>query len=181
MTDRLPNTVARQLFLHLHELTATTASDRRELPDLVRRLGFVQIDSIRTFERAHHHILATRLSRYRPSWAGHHLERERSLFENWTHDASLIPVEYFGWWNPRFRRTGPALMRTGWWRQRVGKDPERTCAMVLEHITGNGPATARELRATNPDPPGGLRKPSGGAGIRRGRRWCSCGAPAGWR
>lgn len=156
MTDRLPNAVARRLFLHLHELGATPASLRRDLPDFVRRLGFVQIDSIRTFERAHHHILASRLPRYRPSWTDHHVERERSLFENWTHDASLIPVEYFGWWKPRFRRTGPALMRTGWWRQRVGENPERTCAMVLEHVAANGPVMTRDLKAANPDPPEGM-------------------------
>ncbi len=34
---------------------------------LVRRLGFVQVDSINVVERGHHLTLGTRLQQYRPS------------------------------------------------------------------------------------------------------------------
>ncbi len=92
---RIDNATARRLFLHVHGLSDSPAQPfrRSDLPDLIRRLGFVQVDSIRTVERAHHHILASRSTRYKPSWLAHHLEKERTLFEHWTHDAAVIPME----------------------------------------------------------------------------------------
>ena len=55
---QLPNRLARRVFLHRHSLSNTA----RATPpaDLVRRIGFVQVDSITTVERAHHMILWSR-------------------------------------------------------------------------------------------------------------------------
>lgn len=155
MTDRLSNADARRLFLSLHGLAASPAGSlrRADLPEMVERLGFVQIDSIRTVERAHHHILASRSTAYRPGWLDHHVERERTLFENWTHDASIIPVRFFPYWKPRFRRAGAAIMKRPWWRERVGDDPEGMCQKVLDHVAENGPVMARELKPDNPKAP----------------------------
>src|SRR5687768_6940462 len=69
---------------------------------LVERLGVVQVDSINVVERAHHHILWTRAHGYRPAMLTRLHEVERRLFEHWTHDASLIPTKWFGYWRPRF-------------------------------------------------------------------------------
>lgn len=163
MADRLSNADARRVFLRLHELSGRPAGParRRDLPALAESLGFVQIDSIRTVERAHHHILASRAPGYRPGWLAHHLERERSLFENWTHDASVVPARFFPYWKPRFRRTGAALMRLAWFRERLGDDPEGTCRRVLDFVAENGPAMARDLKSANPPPPEGLERAPG--------------------
>ena len=164
MVDRISNAEARRLFLWLHELSGTPAGPLRRggLPAVVERLGFVQIDSIRTVERAHHHILATRGRGYRPGWLDHHVEVERTLFENWTHDASIIPVQFFPFWKARFRRARSAIMNSQWWRSRIGDDPEATCRKVLEHIAENGPAMARDLKSGNPAPPAGATGPQSG-------------------
>ncbi|HEX8292249.1 MAG TPA: crosslink repair DNA glycosylase YcaQ family protein, partial [Pyrinomonadaceae bacterium] len=70
---------------------ATTAA----VFDLVRRMGFVQLDSISYVERAHHLTLSSRLHAYRREHLARLLERDRSLFEHWTHDASAVPTEWF--------------------------------------------------------------------------------------
>lgn len=147
MADFLPNHDARRLFLHLHALSDAPGRTfrRKDLPELINRIGFVQIDSIRTVERAHHHILFSRANAYKPEWLHHHLERERTLFENWTHDASVIPVEFFRYWKPKFRRTRERLMGRDWWRERLGEDYEETCARVKTHILENGPVRSRDL------------------------------------
>ncbi|HTE41828.1 MAG TPA: crosslink repair DNA glycosylase YcaQ family protein, partial [Steroidobacteraceae bacterium] len=67
---------------------------------IATRLGFVQVDSIQRIERAHHLILGARLDDYRAAHLDHATFRLRALFEHWTHDASLIPTEWFHHWKP---------------------------------------------------------------------------------
>ena len=86
---------------------ATPAVLRR----LVTQMGFVQLDSINYVERAHHLTLFSRLDGYRREHLARLLERERALFEHWTHDASAIPVEWFAHWKPRFERAGARRRR----------------------------------------------------------------------
>ena len=85
------------------------------LLETIRALGFVQVDSINTVARAHHMILFARNQTYRTDQLIHLLETERVLFEHWTHDASVIPVEFFPYWRHRFQRDKPALL--GRWRK----------------------------------------------------------------
>ena len=106
MTLQLSNRTARRLFLERHALSDGPGGrlSGPALLTLVRKLGFVQVDSIRTVERAHHMILFTRRSGYRPAQLSRLLERERSLFENWTHDAAVIPTDFYPVWQRRFDR-----------------------------------------------------------------------------
>jgi uncharacterized protein YcaQ len=93
----LKNKVARAIFLDRHLLSAapTGISKGAELLNLITQLGFVQVDSISTVERAHHMVLRTRKASYRPKHLTPLLEKEHSLFEHWTHDASIIPTRIF--------------------------------------------------------------------------------------
>jgi uncharacterized protein len=158
MTDRLSNTDAKRVFLWLHGLSdlGSTPLRRGDVAAMVERIGFVQIDSIRTVERAHHHIMFSRAGAYKTGWLDHHVESERTLFENWTHDASIIPARFFPYWKPRFQKAGEQIMARSWWRERIGDDPEKVCAQVLDYIAENGPVMARELKADNPEPPEGF-------------------------
>ncbi|MDE3246953.1 MAG: winged helix DNA-binding domain-containing protein, partial [Acidobacteriota bacterium] len=89
---------------------------RASLLKLIRRLGFVQMDTINVVERAHHLTLHTRMEAYRKPLFERALEKDRSLFEHWTHDASAIPVEWFPHWKPRFRRDMARLQGNAWWQ-----------------------------------------------------------------
>src|SRR4029077_14644344 len=71
---------------------------------LIERIGFVQIDSINVVERAQHLTLASRLQGYRPALLERLLERDRRLFELWTHDAAAIPTVWYPHWHFRFER-----------------------------------------------------------------------------
>src|SRR5262245_11051317 len=72
--------------------------DAQRVYRTIHAMGFVQLDTITTVERAHHHILHSRLDAYAPAHlqALHH--EQRLLFEQITHDASLIPTEWFPHW-----------------------------------------------------------------------------------
>lgn len=127
------------------------ASPRRpagtgETLEVVRRLGFVQVDSINVVERAHHLILHSRNDGYRPAHLEHLLEVERSLFEHWTHDASVIPTEWFGHWRHRFERFEERMAGRAWWQERRGTDPSALEREVLERIGEEGPLPTRAFR-----------------------------------
>ncbi|MGH1579135.1 winged helix-turn-helix domain-containing protein [Planktotalea sp.] len=116
----LTNKSARAVFLDRHLLSnAPTGTGKdKDLLDVITRLGFVQVDSINTVERAHHMILRARRTSYKPKNLVPLLERDHSLFEHWTHDASVIPSEFFPHWKLRFRRDAVKL-KAQWrsWRR----------------------------------------------------------------
>lgn len=143
----LSNSLARRLFLDKHALgEAPTGSGKGcDLLDLITRLGFVQVDSVRTVERAHHMILFSRRQSYRPGNLDPLLERDRSLFEQWTHDASIIPTEFYPHWNMRFNRND-AKLRKQWraWRRDGFEDKVQG---VLDRITAHGPCGSGDVGA----------------------------------
>ncbi|WP_246479574.1 winged helix-turn-helix domain-containing protein [Kaustia mangrovi] len=142
----LTNRQARHLFLDGHGLSdrslGRATADR--VLETVRALGFVQLDSINTVERAHHMILYSRLTGYRRS----HLDRlhgkDAALFEHWTHDASLIPVEYFPHWRHRFDEARERLEKPVW-RARLGDDAHAVIRAVHDRVAREGPLMARDF------------------------------------
>jgi uncharacterized protein YcaQ len=150
MTDRLSNRDARRLFLSLHGLSepAHRKLGNAELEARIEAIGFVQVDSINTVERAHHMILHARNRTYRPKQLAHLLERDRSMFENWTHDASIIPTRFYPYWSPRFRETAAQLRER--WRKNRRPGFEKEVDNVLERIAVSGPVMARELGGDAP-------------------------------
>ena len=153
-TPHIDVTMARRILLQRQQLADNprAALNQPGLLALIERLGFVQIDSISTVERAHHMILFARNSTYRPEMLQGLLERDRSLFENWTHDASVIPSRFFPAWRRRFLRDGPAILAR--WRKWREEGFEVRFDEVLDHIRAHGPVKARDLA------PGG--RPTGG-------------------
>ncbi|MBW2279499.1 MAG: YcaQ family DNA glycosylase [Deltaproteobacteria bacterium] len=145
--DRVSAAEARALLLRGQGLLDDPA--RRATPAslarVIRGLGYVQVDSINRLERAHHLILGARLDGYRHRQLTHLLERKRSLFEHWTHDASVIPTEWFAHWKPRFRRWEAWASARPRVRQRLGKDPKAVLAEVVERIREDGPLASADF------------------------------------
>ncbi len=111
---------------------------------LVEQMGFVQVDTISTVERAHHLILSARMNGYRPAMLAKVLEKDRRLFEHWTHDAAVIPLKWYPHWRHRFERD-----RVGKWHlKQLGDDAQRVIASVLERITREGPSSSSDFEHT---------------------------------
>ena len=144
----IPADAARRLFMGAQgllddpERRATKAS----LSNLIRRLGFVQMDSINVIERAHHLTLHTRMDAFKQEQFVHALEKDRTLFEHWTHDASAIPVEWFSHWKPRFQKDKARLQGNAWWQHHFqGVNGDQVVAQVLERITHEGPLKSADF------------------------------------
>lgn len=139
----LSKSAARTLLLDGQGLLSPTsrpASDEAVLRE-IRRLGFVQLDSISVVERAHHHILFTRLHDYRPATLDR-LQRAGHVFEHWTHDASVIPSEWFPHWRHRFGH----VAWEKWLRSCMGRDYRAVLDAVIERIRTEGPLQARHFQ-----------------------------------
>jgi uncharacterized protein len=148
----IPAATARRLLLSAQGLLDDPR--RRASPDvlydLIVRMGFVQIDSINIVERAHHLTLAARLQGYKPAHFARLLEKDRRLFEHWTHDASAIPAVWYPYWKIRFERYRARVLAHPWWRERVGPDPAKTVAHVLDRIRREGPLLTRDFEDERP-------------------------------
>ena len=141
----LSNALARRLFLDRHALAEapTGPATGADLAALIRRIGFVQVDSINTVERAHHMILFSRRQTYRPAALRPLLERDRSLWEHWTHDASILPVETFPYWRHRFARDAERLQAN--WNRWFRDGYAAQFDTILARIASDGPLTSSDV------------------------------------
>jgi len=100
---KITNAQARKLWLHNHGLSGAPTG-ALDVMAIVRDLGFVQLDTIQVIARAHHHILWSRNQNYREAMFDPLLAQDRAVFEHYTHDASVIPMETLPFWRRQFDR-----------------------------------------------------------------------------
>lgn len=105
MALKIKNRDARRLWLDRQGLSCAPTGPL-DLLQVIKDLGFVQLDTIRNVTRAHHHILWSRNQNYREPMLNHLLAKDRSVFEHFTHDASVLPMEFYPLWQRQFRRLG---------------------------------------------------------------------------
>jgi uncharacterized protein len=141
----LPNATARRIFLDRHALAEapTGPASGTGLAALIDRIGFVQVDSINTVARAHHMILWSRRQSYRPEALKLLLERDRALWEHWTHDASILPVALFPMWQLRFQRDADRLHAN--WKSWFRDGYEAQFDRILRRIEDHGPVKSADV------------------------------------
>lgn len=115
MAFKIYNRDARWLWLSQQGL-ASPPTGKLDVMSIIRQLGFVQLDTIRIVSRAHHHILWNRNQHYREPMLNKLLARERQLFEHFTHDASVLPMEFYPMWKRQFRRMRERIDNANWYK-----------------------------------------------------------------
>jgi uncharacterized protein len=145
MPALIPNPTARRLFLDRHALAEAPSGPAtgQALQDLIERIGFVQVDSINTVARAHEMILWSRRQSFRPVALKRLLERDRSLWEHWTHDASILPSRLHGIWQHRFARDAVRLEAN--WRSWFREGYETQFDTILNRIARDGPVGTSDV------------------------------------
>lgn len=112
----------------------------------VEHLGYVQIDTISVVERAHHHVLWSRISNYQPQM----LERlidDKEVFEYWFHAAAYLPMKDFRFALPRMQSIKSGKKH---WFANTDKLLMR---QICQRIAAEGPLMARDFA----DPEGGQK------------------------
>ncbi len=154
-TRTLSNREARAVFLDRHALLETPAGDATgsALLGVIERLGFVQLDSINTVARAHDLILFARRPRYRPKALKTLYEKDRALFEHWTHDAAVVPMQYYPWWELRRQRDAQKLRAQ--WRNWRRDGFEKQFQTVIDQIREQGPLCSSDVGTSEKRSSGG--------------------------
>lgn len=141
MTLRISNREARRLWLNLQGLAATPIDTSDNLA-IIRKLGFVQLDSIQNVTRAHHHILWSRNPSYREEMLGHLLAQDRSVFEHFTHDASILPMEFYPKWSRQFARLEAKISQ---WESYQSANRNGEHAAIKRRIEAEGPLSSHDF------------------------------------
>ena len=130
-------------------MAPNTPQSKAQLQALIEQLGFVQIDSIRVVERAHHMILFARNHQYQREHLRQLQEQDRQLFEHWTHDASIIPTVFYPHWQRRFEQARERLQLRAAIKTASDEhlDSEQLMAQVLRHVDAVGATRSRDLKA----------------------------------
>lgn len=135
-----PQTQWRQLALQQQGLAGAPAfgSGAAGALQAIEHLGYVQIDTLAVIERAHHHVLWSRVPGYAPAHLNQ-LLRERRVFEHWFHAASCLPMRDY-----RFSLPLMAAVRDG--RSRlVPRADAHTLRQLLDRVRVDGPLSLRSL------------------------------------
>jgi len=132
MTLRISNTQARRLLIQAHGLS-TPPTGALDILAIIKSMGFVQLDTIRTVSRAHHHILWSRNQNYREPMLWKSL-KNRELFEHFTHDASILPIELYPVWQWQFDRMKLRLKNSRRWKVNAALQAD-----IKARITRDGP------------------------------------------
>ncbi len=145
MQPVISNDCARAHFLAAHVLAEPPTGPARgaDLAALIDRIGFVQVDSINTVERAHQMILWSRRQSYRPEALKRLAERDRALFEHWTHDASILPMPLFPYWKHRFARDADRLHHN--WKRWFREGYEAQFDTILNRVARDGPVSSSDV------------------------------------
>ncbi|MEM7100281.1 MAG: crosslink repair DNA glycosylase YcaQ family protein [Pseudomonadota bacterium] len=104
----------------------------------ISHLGYVQIDTISVVERAHHHVLYSRVPNFKPAMVNQLLLR-RDIFEYWAHAAAFLPIADF-----RFSLPYKHAIKSGqvhWFKTRDAK----LMRELLARIRTDGPLRSRDL------------------------------------
>lgn len=135
----ISQTQARRLALKAQGLLGQKFSKgKKGALQSLRQLSYVQIDTISVVQRAHHHILWTRVPDYQNHMIWELIAKDKEVFEHWSHAAAFLPMDDFRyslWKKMRIR-----AMEKHWHE----KNP-KVRAYVLDKITAEGPLQSKDF------------------------------------
>jgi uncharacterized protein len=111
----------------------------------LEHLGYIQIDTLSVAARAHHHTLYTRLPDYKEIFLNELLEKDKAVFEYWSHAASYLPMKDYRYSLPR--KKSYAEGKSHWF----GQDKKMN-KFVLDRIKAEGPLQSKDFEFKRNDP-----------------------------
>jgi uncharacterized protein len=136
----LSRTDARRIWLRAQKLDTPQpfGDGPAAVAAAVEQLGYVQIDTINVIERAHHHILYSRIPGYRRTDLRQAQSVDKTVFEYWTHALSYVPAGDLRFFLPAMRQH----RREGhkWFNSVTPADMRKVMRLIRQ-----GPLTIRDI------------------------------------
>jgi uncharacterized protein len=118
---------------------------KRDVLQMIRRMGALQIDTIHVVARSPYFVLWSRLGDYEPKWLEELLE-EGAIFEYWSHEACFLPIEDY----PLYRRRMLGAESMGWkYPRQWVKTHQKEIDLLREFIRERGPVRAADFERTD--------------------------------
>jgi len=132
----------RRIALNQQGLLKTSFFGRGKRATLraIEQLGYVQIDTISVVERAHHHVLWSRVENYQPKFL-EQLVKQREIFEYWFHAAAWLPMRDYRFALPRMRKMNG---ERNWFEISDRKLSDN----IMQRIKTEGPLRTRDFADT---------------------------------
>ena len=141
MDITLDNRMMRRLWLDTNGLLSPSIGPL-DIVEIINKLGFVQLDTIQNVSRAHHHILWSRHHNYREHMLDDLLQSQQHIFEHFTHDAAVLPMDIYPMWKRKFKRFKTKLDGASY------HNPERIRDwkdVLIDRITAEGPLSTKSF------------------------------------
>ncbi|TWU51784.1 winged helix-turn-helix domain-containing protein [Rubripirellula reticaptiva] len=138
---KIRNQDARRLWLTAQGL-ATAPVGSVDTMQIIRDLGFVQLDTIQVVSRAHHHIIWSRQQSYREPMLDLLMARDRQVFEHFTHDASILPMEFLPIWRRQFDRKRERIQNSNWFK---GMTDDIGRKEIMARVDREGPLSTHDF------------------------------------
>lgn len=128
--------ISRQLLFN-----GNGSTPKKKLLNIIEQIGYVQIDTISIVERAHKHILWTRLPEYKNEMLDELIDKDKKIFEFWDHAASYLPMKHFRFSLPR--KEMYANKYKNW-----GEKNKKLLKFIVDRIKDEGPLQSRDFENT---------------------------------
>jgi uncharacterized protein YcaQ len=111
----------------------------------IRNLECVQIDPISVLHRNQHLVLYNRVNDYRTSYLEELLYKDRSVFEYWCNEKSIVPIEELRHF--RYRMKNSTEFQSPYYEhiKKKRKELQAPIDRIVSQITANGPLSSQEL------------------------------------
>ena len=130
---------ARQIILHAAALhrPAAFGKGREAVFKLIEHLGYIQVDTNFTVERAHHHAIFSRIPDYKREWLDE-LQADGRIFEFFTADSGYQPMG-------EFRYSLPVKKAFATNRKPLTPAEVNTMQKVLDRVAREGPLMVKDF------------------------------------
>jgi uncharacterized protein len=137
--DTLTLPQARRIILHAAGLSrpAPFGKGREAVYKLIEHLGYIQVDTNYTVERAHHHAIFSRVPDYKPEWL-EELQADGRIFEFFTSDSGFQPMR-------EFRFSLPVKQSFAAGRKPLTQAETNLMTRVLDRVAREGPLMVKDF------------------------------------
>jgi uncharacterized protein len=105
---------------------------------IIEHLGYIQIDTLSVVARAHHHAIWSRNKNYREAFLHELLEKDKQIFEYWSHAASYLPMSDYRF--SLIRKEAYSKGKTHWFEQ-----DKKIKKYVLDRIKAEGALQSKDF------------------------------------
>ncbi|MBT4286070.1 MAG: winged helix-turn-helix domain-containing protein, partial [Deltaproteobacteria bacterium] len=112
--------------------------------EVIKQLGYLQIDTISVVERAHHHILWTRQLNYTAKFLKQLQENDREIFEYWGHAAAYLPMEDIRFYQYKMQQF---LNKNGQWFKNKLELCKTLMPSILKRIEHEGELSSKDFKS----------------------------------